>query len=280
MAKYIAHASIGSNKKARGDIAGDQGVEICIRTWYSYPYSCVIRIEDKAVREQFGNNCIDITNNPNVGYDQCGRNTLLAEAEKVKFDFAKIDVPCECDCSTMDTIALLGAIYKILGPDAYKKAKAVMVVSGNCATTRNFKKRIQKLDMISVKTYATKAYCQSTSKALYGDIYLKEGKHMAAYIDDGDKVSDEPEDSITKKEVKYKMKTLRKGSTGEDVTIFESVMKKMGYYKGKIDTEFGKNCVEACNAFQEDYPECGTDGKPDSTWGPACWKKMFELLAA
>lgn len=80
-----------------------------------------------------------------------------------------------------------------------------------------------------------------------------------------------------KKEV-YKLTTLKKGSKGVDVTIFESIMKKMGYYTGAIDTSFGNACVEACNKFQTKYPECGTNGKPDGTWGKKCWKKALPLL--
>ena len=83
-----------------------------------------------------------------------------------------------------------------------------------------------------------------------------------------------------KEEVKYKLKTLKKGSTGIDVTIFESIMNKMGYYDGDIDTSFDPKCVDACNAFQKDYPECGTKGKPDGSFGPKCWNKLFSLLGA
>lgn len=83
----------------------------------------------------------------------------------------------------------------------------------------------------------------------------------------------------TKTEV-YKLKTLKKGSKGKDVTVFESIMAKMGYYKGEFDTNFGPKCVAACNAFQEDHPECGTNGEPDSSWGPKCWKKALSLLKA
>ena len=85
----------------------------------------------------------------------------------------------------------------------------------------------------------------------------------------------------TKKETKtgvYKMTTLKMGSKGNDVTIFESIMKKMGYYNGKIDTDFGSGCLKACNDFQTDYPECGTNGKPDGSFGPKCWAKAFSLL--
>ena len=76
------------------------------------------------------------------------------------------------------------------------------------------------------------------------------------------------------------MNALKKGSTGNDVTIFESIMKKMGYYDGEIDTNFGNKCVAACNAFQKDYPECGTDGKPDGSFGSKCWRKAFALMGA
>lgn len=76
----------------------------------------------------------------------------------------------------------------------------------------------------------------------------------------------------------YKMNTLKRGSTGNDVTIFESIMKKMGHYTGAIDTTFGSGCVAACNAFQSLYPECGTNNHPDGIFGSKCWAKVFSLL--
>lgn len=84
----------------------------------------------------------------------------------------------------------------------------------------------------------------------------------------------------SKKEVLYNMKTLKKGSKGNQVTIFETLMKEAGYYDGKIDDNFGNGCVKACNAFQKDYPECGTNGKPDSSWGKKCWNKLLSLFGA
>lgn len=80
-------------------------------------------------------------------------------------------------------------------------------------------------------------------------------------------------------EARVKMQTLKKGSTGNHVTIFETMMKELGYYKGSIDTSFGSKCESACNAFQKDYPECGTNGKPDGSFGPKCWKKLSSLFA-
>lgn len=188
MAKYIAHASIDERGKASGGKAGDQtSKEVCIRTWYNKPWQYVLRIINEKVRKQFANNMIDIANNNNIGYDQSQRNTLLTQAEKVNFDFTKITTKCECDCSSSITAAILGAIYKINGKSAYEKAKAKLVVSSNSATTSTLRSRLKALDMITV--YSAKEHIAGTDKAVFGDIYIKEGSHVVCYIDNGKKVS-------------------------------------------------------------------------------------------
>lgn len=91
-----------------------------------------------------------------------------------------------------------------------------------------------------------------------------------------------PETPATNKSegVKYKMNRVKRGSTGTDVYVFQSIMKKMGYYKKEIDGKFGGGSEDACNAFQKDYPECGTNGQPDGSFGPKCWKKALSLIGA
>lgn len=59
---------------------------------------------------------------------------------------------------------------------------------------------------------------------------------------------------------------LKKGSKNNDVTVFEILMSKLGYYTGSIDTLYGKGCVSACINFQKDHNlvqdgECG-----NNTW--------------
>ena len=83
---------------------------------------------------------------------------------------------------------------------------------------------------------------------------------------------------VKESEDKIKMKVLKKNVKGYDVTVFEVLMAKLGFYNGEIDTNFGPKCVEACNKFQTKYPECGTNGLPDSSFGPACWKKVSEMM--
>ena len=186
MAKYIAHSSIDENGKAYNGKAGDQtNKEVCITTWYKSSWSSVLRLKDERVRKQFANNMIDLANNNNVGYDQYQRNTLLVQAEKVKFDFSKINVACECDCTSAITICVLGAVYTVLGESAYNSAKAILTAGSNCAYTGNIVSRMTNAGLIT--TYTSKDYTGSTDKAIFGDIYLK-SSHIVCYIDDGKKV--------------------------------------------------------------------------------------------
>ena len=292
MAKYIAHSSIDERGKIAGGVAGDQtGKEICIRTMYFKSWHYVLRIATEAVRKQFANNMIDIAKNNNVGYDQSGRNTLLTQAIKVNFDFTKIVVKCECDCSSMVTIALLGAIYTVLGEAAYKQAYAILVVNGNCATTSTLRSRMRKLTMISVVVYSTKDYTDSTSKAVFGDIYIREGSHVVAYIDDGNKVVDgklkvdgewgrdtttasqkvfgtikdgevSHQDSDCKEYLEncltssWEFDDTGKGS--QLIRAIQTFLADLGYYKGQIDGLCGKKTVMAIQEFLNDNGfDCG-----------------------
>lgn len=69
-----------------------------------------------------------------------------------------------------------------------------------------------------------------------------------------------------KKEKLTTMSLLKNGSKNNDVTVFEILMSKLGYYTGSIDTQYGKGCVSACINFQKDHNllqdgECG-----NNTW--------------
>lgn len=69
-----------------------------------------------------------------------------------------------------------------------------------------------------------------------------------------------------KKEKLTTMSLLIKGSKNNDVTVFEILMSKLGYYTGSIDIIYGKGCVSACINFQKDF-NLVQDGKCGSnTW--------------
>ena len=118
---------------------------------------------------------------------------------------------------------------------------------------------------VSEMASSTKNYQRKALKGNGWDLW-----GMPDFITDPDTVTEE----------KVKMQTLKKGSKGNHVAIFETMMKELGYYDGEIDGSFGKKCVEACNAFQTKYPECGTDGKPDGSFGKKCWNKLLSLFGA
>ena len=46
------------------------------------------------------------------------------------------------------------------------------------------------------------------------------------------------------------MRTLQKGSVGEDVALWQSFLQGAGLYQGVIDGQFGPLCFEATKAFQ------------------------------
>ena len=70
----------------------------------------------------------------------------------------------------------------------------------------------------------------------------------------------------------YTMNLLKKGSSNIDVTVFEILMTKLGYYSGSIDTKYGAGCVRACENFQTDY-NLTVDGQ----CGKNTWNKLFSL---
>lgn len=69
-----------------------------------------------------------------------------------------------------------------------------------------------------------------------------------------------------KKEKLTSMSLLKKGTKNNDVTVFEILMSKLGYYTGSIDTHYGKGCVSACINFQKDH-NLSQDGRcGNNTW--------------
>lgn len=70
----------------------------------------------------------------------------------------------------------------------------------------------------------------------------------------------------------YYMNLLKSGVSNIDVTVFEILMTKLGYYSGSIDTKYGAGCVRACKNFQTNY-NLTVDGE----CGKNTWNKLFSL---
>lgn len=70
----------------------------------------------------------------------------------------------------------------------------------------------------------------------------------------------------------YSMSLLKRGSSINDVIVFEILMSKLGFYSGSIDTLYGKGCETACKNFQTKYGL-----KVDGECGKNTWNKLFSL---
>lgn len=167
----LAHASIDENGKVSGGAAGDQtGKEVCIRSWYSKPWNCVIRFKDPAMRQKVADCMIRAANNVRIGYDQMQRNSLLNYARNVGYDPYKVTTPCETDCSALVTLA---CIYAGVKEDA-------LVKSGNSATTRTIKGLLVATGMVDVLTGSE--FTAKADNLKSGDILLAEGHHVAVAV--------------------------------------------------------------------------------------------------
>ena len=252
MAVKIGHSSIDEHGKISGGAAGDQtGREVCTRDFYMHSKGWdVLRAKDPSVAEKIAKCMEDACANDCIGYDQSQRLTLYDTVKSLNFycDINTLKTKVECDCSSLVRVCLAYA--------------GIHVANFNTASEKSVIMANGKFGLVECKA--------DGSNLKRGDILVTKTKgHTVVVLTNG---------ADYDKEEKIKMKVLKKGSTGNHVTIFESMMKELGYYTGKIDTDFGNMCVTACNKFQEKYPECGYNGKPDGVFGKKSWDKLLSLF--
>ena len=168
MATIIAHASIDENGNVKGGKVGDQtGKEVCLRNWYSKPWSFVIRAKNKDIASKAAKLATQIANNNNCGYSQIKRNSLYKELKKVKYDVSKLSV-CDTDCSAFVTTCYIGAGITSLGNDI------------NLPTTSTMRNVYASTGMFDILT-DTK-YTQSDAWLEVGYILVKPGSHTVIVV--------------------------------------------------------------------------------------------------
>lgn len=181
----IGHASLGSNGKISGDKAGDQnGKEVYIRSWYSKPWTHVIRFRREDMRKKNAECMIKACNNPHIGYNQLRRNTLLQYAANVGYDPSKVTQLCDTDCSALVSLC---AIYSGV-------PQGVMYQNGNSCTTANLRNRLNNTGLVTV--YTDKSYTTKSDKLMVGDILLAEGHHVAIVVKTDEAMNIAPKKSI------------------------------------------------------------------------------------
>ena len=259
MSVRIGHASIDENGKATGGSSGDQtGKEVVIRNWYNKPWNVVLRPKSAAVAELSARACEDACANPNVGYDQGGRNTLYAKAKAAGFDLSAVGA-CECDCSSlMHVCAIAGEANLTYGSNGYTTRTMVsaFVASGDYEKLTDSK------------------YLDSDKYLKRGDILVKEGSHTVMVLDNGSGVvidpvvSAEPEDlqgDIVTVYYSVRMPALVKGSSGDTVKAMQLLLFAHGY-DVPMFSKFDSLTEDALNAFKKSAG-LKTDGRCDGdTW--------------
>lgn len=172
----IAHASINENKTTKNGQAGDQtGKEVCVRSWYSKPWTVLLRYPDRSVRQKIAEIAEILANDNLIGYDQNERNSLHDVLKACDYDlntFFLRGQKVETDCSAFVTCVCIAAGIKGLE------------YAGNAPTTSTMKSVFKKsgFEVLTDEKYVTQSDYLSE-----GDILLKPSSHTVIVLDDGDK---------------------------------------------------------------------------------------------
>lgn len=262
MTVRIGHASIDENGKATGGSAGDQtGKEVVIRNWYNKPWNVVLRPKSAAVAELSARACEAACANPNVGYDQGGRNTLYAKAKAADFDLSAVGA-CECDCSSlMHVCAIAGGANLTYSSNGYTTRTMVsaFVASGDYEKLTDSK------------------YLDSDKYLKRGDILVKEGSHTAMVLTDGSAASPSAvpvtvplEDNAT---IYYSIRVplLQKGMARDAVKTMQHLMFYRGYDIPKTGV-FDEETALAVMQFQKDM-----NLEVDAKCGGETWNALLRF---
>lgn len=222
MTVILGHASIDERGKAAGGAAGDQtGKEVCKRDWYAKGWDLLLRPKRGEVAERSASACEAACENPNIGYDQGGRNTLYAKAAALGFDLAAVG-KSECDCSSlMHVCAIAGG--------------ANLTYDGNGLTTRTMASAFA-----ASKDYeklTDDKFLNSAAHLRRGDILVKEGSHTAMVL------------SAAAEGSELRLPCLGWGDQGDTVKAMQQLLSARGY-EITADGIFGSKTEDALRQFQ------------------------------
>lgn len=264
MSVLIGHASIDENGNASGGRAGDQtGKELCTRDWYTKGWNVLLRPARTELAEKSAAACEAACANPNIGYDQSGRNTLYREAKAAGFDLAAINTPCACDCSSlMHVCAIAGGADIPYGANGCTTRTMVRAFSGSG-------------DYIKL---TGKEFLTAPDLLQRGDILVKEGSHTVMVLQGAVKLpAAVPEVSPAADTCTLELPVLYFGAKGESVRAMQQLLLAKGYDLPRWgdDGEFGAETENALLQLQEDG--CLTEG---GCCGEHSWKLLLGLEAA
>lgn len=238
---YISNSGSDEHGSIHGGTAGDQtGNEWRLRSWYSRPWTHVLRHPDPTVRRMIAEYGIDAALNNNIGYDQYQRYTYWDALPNAGYKPSAIKTKVEADC-TAGVTANVKAIGKFLGiPKLADIPKDT--------TSRNMKSRFAAANFIVL---TDSKYTSGYNYLLPGDILLYENHHAATNITKGKYAKDVAGSSSTTVSTDV---VLKNGMSGSEVKKMQSYLIKLGYDLGRwgADGDFG-DCTElAVEKFQKD----------------------------
>lgn len=185
MGVKISNCGHDENGRYAAGKAGDQtGTEYQIMNWYSRPWFCVLRFEDKIIANMIVDMAIKAAQNNHIGYDQGtagnsnDRYTFWQQLKANGYDPAKIKKDCESDCSASTAAIVKGAGYR-LGNTALQNVSIYL-------TTHNMR---QALENAGAQVLTDAKYLTSGDYIEAGDILLNDDHHVAIAVTSGAKAS-------------------------------------------------------------------------------------------
>lgn len=232
MAVVIASARIDERGKTTGGKAGNQnGKEISRQAWYRHSKGWrVLRCGDAEKAEKIACAMEAACDNANIGYDQGQRLTLYNLAKSVDFDPARVETPCETDCSALVRVCLAFAGIMVENFRTSNEAKTLLA-SGEFTELTGGK------------------YTDQSAYLRRGDVLVtKTSGHTVVVLTSGAKAE------ATGAAEGAARAVLKRGMTGEDVRRLQQRLMELGYELPRYgaDGEFGRETEAAVKAYQAD----------------------------
>lgn len=231
MAVTIGSARIDENGNAHGGRAGDQsGKEVSTQAWYRHSKGWrVLRCTDEERAEKIARAMQAACDNANIGYDQYQRDTLYNAAKPLGFDPARVDTPCETDCSALVRVC---CAYAGIPVDNFRTTNEAGVLLRSGAFTELKESR----------------YTDQSAYLRRGDILVTRTQgHTVVVLSNGSKAEATSAEEASRT-------ILKRGMKGEDVRRLQLRLMELGYGLPRYgaDGEYGAETAAAVKAFQAD----------------------------
>ena len=252
----IGSARIDERGKLSGGVAGDQKQvsssndtkgEVSMQPFYVHSKGWyILRPKSSTLAAKMAERMIAACNNKNIGYDQGNRLGVIIYGIDTK-------TKTECDCSSLTRQVVKEASGKDPGNFTTANAAAILGATGLF---------INKISYLS----------QARTPVYIGDLLVTKTKGHIVVVVSGNPRSQPPGPGY-KSSVKgdeYNMQTIKKGSKGKAVKIWQVIL---GYTGSKIDGIFGSGTEADTRIWQKAH---GLNA--DGIVGTKSWKAGLESL--